>query len=95
MAHILKKDIVGKKDVDVIDPSEFDTLRRCQNYCHLVAKNLPPHYVIGQKWLKRHKDIRMTDISTSESKSRLWRPQKMKSVRCLNNEIVKSFEKVR
>lgn len=23
MAHILKKDIVGKKDVDVIDPSEF------------------------------------------------------------------------
>lgn len=50
---MLKKKIVDfRVDISETSPEEFENLRRCQNYCHLVEKNLIPEYKFDEKGKK-------------------------------------------
>lgn len=41
---LTKKILDFRVDVQETSPEEFENLRRCQNYCHLVEKNLMPEF---------------------------------------------------
>jgi hypothetical protein len=43
LSDMLKKKMSDfRVSSDDISPQEFDNMRRCLNYCHLVEKNLTP-----------------------------------------------------
>lgn len=72
LSDMLKKKMVDVKvKIEETSPEEFENLRRCQNYCHMVDKNLLPEYRLDRRE-KRNENLATTRASTAAT-SRSYR----------------------